>query len=384
MTTQVFKAKDVRSAIGLVAEEFGDDAIILSTKKNNGFVEIEASNNNEILTSFPRKNENEKGFSKIFFKQLDEPTYQFPKSKKFKSENYNLKEKKISKSNNSEFDFNSLKNYIDELKKEITGMILTNESSLCDNLAHSTPIQLRKVKFSPKLVNKLSYTYQGKNTEEGKVSFFRELSKKLSSSDFEIFLKSKNIFVFGNSGSGKSTLVAKLAAHISDERKQKEINFVDVSNSSTSHSEILRGYSRVLGFSMKDYKTFDFNHTEKDNEKDVVNIFEFSGDLNFSLQKINEIRNNHKNFDFCSILALQSGSNSAMIDNVWSKVSDIKPMIAITKLDECWTGAEELSAIALNNARIGIVTGTKVIIDSLLPTDENSLTKYMKENFQGV
>ena len=38
MTTQLFKAKDVRSAIGLVTEEFGDDAIILSTKNNNGIV----------------------------------------------------------------------------------------------------------------------------------------------------------------------------------------------------------------------------------------------------------------------------------------------------------------------------------------------------------
>ncbi len=58
-------------------------------------------------------------------------------------------------------------------------------------------------------------------------------------------------------------------------------------------------------------------------------------------------------------------------------------MIALTKLDECWTGAEELSALANIKARIGLVTGTRVIIDSILPADEHSLTKYMKENFQG-
>ena len=43
---------------------------------------------------------------------------------------------------------------------------------------------------------------------------------------------------------------------------------------------------------------------------------------------------------------------------------------------------QELSSIALNKARIGIFTGTKVIIDSILPANENSLAKYMKENFQ--
>ena len=40
--------------------------------------------------------------------------------------------------------------------------------------------------------------------------------------------------------------------------------------------------------------------------------------------------------------------------------------------------------LALNNARIGIVTGTKVIIDSLIQANEDSLTKYMKENFVDV
>ena len=66
------------------------------------------------------------------------------------------------------------------------------------------------------------------------------------------------------------------------------------------------------------------------------------------------------------------------------KVSDIRPMTAITKLDECWVGAEEFSSLALNNSRIGIVTGTKVIIDSIIEASEDSLTKYMKENYKNV
>ena len=49
MKTQTFKAKDVKSAINLVNDEFGEKAIILSTKKNNGFVEIEASDNDNII-----------------------------------------------------------------------------------------------------------------------------------------------------------------------------------------------------------------------------------------------------------------------------------------------------------------------------------------------
>lgn len=384
MTTQVFKAKDVRSAIGLVSEEFGDDAIILSTKRNNGFVEIEASNNNDVLASFPKKEKKDKNFSKIFFKNLNKKTYEFPRTNISKNNSPFSKKSGSEKNFFNQEHFDKLNKQIEDLKNDISGMILTNESSLCDGLSYSTPIELRKARFSSKLINQMRHTFQGKNVEEGKISFFRELSKKLASSDFSRVLNSKNIFIVGNSGSGKSTLVAKLATYISDVKKIKEINFINVSNSTTNHSELLRGYSRVLGFSMIDFKSFNFNNVIENNEKEKVNIFEFSGDISFGLQKINEIRKNYENFDFCTILALQSGSNTEMINGIWSKVSDIKPMIAITKLDECWTGAEELSAIALNKGRIGIVTGTKVIIDSILPTDENSLTKYMKENFQGV
>ena len=38
----------------------------------------------------------------------------------------------------------------------------------------------------------------------------------------------------------------------------------------------------------------------------------------------------------------------------------------------------EFSSLALNNSRIGIVTGTKVLIDSIIEANENSLTKYMR------
>ena len=382
MTTQLFKAKNMQSAIGMVNEQFGDDAIILSTKNTNGVVEIKASNDHDVIDSFAKNKQGKKDFTKLFFKNIDEKKIDSQSTKTF----IDKKESKSTRESN----YSDLKtetqvlNELDSIKKELkninnylNGMILTNETSLNDELSFTTPIKLRQQKFSHEIINKLSYSFKGKNTEEGKVSFFRELAKKLSSSDSSRLLKSKNIFIFGLSGSGKSTLVAKLATYISDNNK-KSINFIDVSNNSTSHSEILRNFSRVLGFPMKTFKDVSLSN----NNSESVNIFDFSGDIDFCLQKIKEIKNNYKEFEFCSILALQSGSNASMIKNVWAKVSDIKPMIAITKLDECWTGAEELSSLAEVRARIGIVTGTKVLIDSILPADEHSLTKYMKENFQ--
>ncbi len=381
MSTQMFKAKDMKSVMNLVNQEFGDDAIILSTKKNNGIVEVEASDNDEVIVSHKKKIMENKNFSKIFLKEVDKNA-----SSKTNKDNISFINNK-SEQNNANKDFeekilNSVKSEIATLRKEINGMIITDESGISDKLSYFTPIKLRQEKFSSEIISRLSHSFIGRNLEEGRISFFRELSKKLSSSDFSRLLKAKNIFVIGNSGSGKSTLSAKIASYLSDKKQSKNINFIEVSNSTTGNSDVLRSYSRVLGFPIKDYKLFDFNFQENDDSK--INVFDFSGDLNFGIQKIREIKNSFPSFEFCSILSVQSGSNSEMISSICDKVSDVRPMIAITKLDECWVGAEEFSSLAINNARIGLVTGTKVIIDSIIEANENSLTKYMKENFKGV
>lgn len=385
MRTQTFKAKDVKSAINLVNTEFGDRAIILSTKKNNGLVEVEASDNDEIISDHKKKIEEKKNFSNVFLKELktnslktninNENKVSYLKNKDFEDKNDNFQ-------SSSKEIFEKIRDDISSLRKEMNGMIVTDQSGISDELSHQTPIKLRQEKFSPEIINKLNYSFIGKNLEDGRVSFFRELARKLASNDFSRLLKSKNIFIFGNSGSGKSTLAAKLASYLSDAKNTKKINFFEVTNSSTGHSDVLKSYSRVLGFSLNDYKAFDFkNYTDND---EWINIFDFSGEMNFSIQKIKEIKNSFPSFDFCSILTVQSGSNSEMINGITKKVEDIRPMVAITKLDECWVGAEEFSSLALNNSRIGMVTGTKVIIDSIIEANENALTKYMKDNFENV
>jgi flagellar biosynthesis GTPase FlhF len=375
MKTQLFKAKDMKSAINLVNNQFGENAVILSTRKNNGVVEVEASDSDDAIHKHQEKIKEKESFSKVFMKEI-----------KNKSDNISFigKENKENFLNDQKIDvYEKIRNEITSLRDDLSRMVLTDQTGISDELSYLTPIKLRQEKFLPELINQLSYSFIGKNSEDGRISFFRELSRKLSSNDITRMINSKNIFIFGNSGSGKSTLSAKIASYLSDKKSTKEINFIDVSGSGSTHSDVLRSYSRVLGFPIKDHKYFDFNEN-KNSDNSKINIFDFSGDLNFSLQKIKEIKNSFPSFQFCSILALPSGSNSEMIKGLCDNISEVRPMVAITKLDECWVGAEEFSSLALNKARIGLVTGTKVIINSVIEANENSLTKYMKENFKGV
>ena len=163
MTTQMFKAKNMKSAMTLVNEEFGDNAVILSTKNSNGLVEIEASDNDEVIKSFPQKKIRNQDFSDIFMKKMDNEKFQANKlnfSKGYSSVDRN--DAKSYSEENMKMDMNNLYRGLKEIQNEIKGMVLTDESSLCDSLSYETPIRLRQDNFSSEIINKLNYSYRGK------------------------------------------------------------------------------------------------------------------------------------------------------------------------------------------------------------------------------
>ena len=53
---------------------------------------------------------------------------------------------------------------------------------------------------------------------------------------------------------------------------------------------------------------------------------------------------------------------------------------SLSKLEECEIGPEEFSKLAELNSKIGIITGTNDIVNSLALSSENVLTQYLKEN----
>ena len=77
MKTQLFKARDMKTAMNLVNDEYGDKAIILSTKRNNGVVEVEASDNDKVIETHKKKVEEKKNFSKVFNKEIITPGIRF-------------------------------------------------------------------------------------------------------------------------------------------------------------------------------------------------------------------------------------------------------------------------------------------------------------------
>ena len=75
--------------------------------------------------------------------------------------------------------FEKIRDDISSLRKEMNGMIVTDQSGISDELSHQTPIKLRQEKFSPEIINKLNYSFIGKNLEDGRVSFLENYQENL-------------------------------------------------------------------------------------------------------------------------------------------------------------------------------------------------------------
>ena len=115
--------------------------------------------------------------------------------------------------------------------------------------------------------------------------------------------------------------------------------------------------------------------------KSFLIIGDVAGDIETGNKIIESLEARHGDNDICSILCLQSGSSKEMIENTWKKIKAQRPIIALTKSDECNLSSMAMSKIAELKGKIGLVSGTRSIVDSLLFTNSDILAKYMKENF---
>ena len=377
--TTVIKAKDTASAMEKVVRELGEDCVILSTKKVNGQVSITASNSKKAKDAV-KKRYDKKKFANI---------YKFNSGKlDIKNNIINSPQKKLSEDTTSAPSF--LGTHYKDIIKEEMGILLEKIDKKLENIYitdnyknynFSNFLKLKQAGFTNKILEKLLDKNQNNSYEESRVNFFRKLSENLSSPFPERIFNSKLILVTGTSGSGKTTMAAKIASAIVDKLGRHNIVLAELCRNSKSASEDLKSFARLLNIPITNQlKNGDLSDTMilNDNAKIVVDL---AGDIETGNKIIESLEARHGDNNICSILCLQSGSSTEMIENTWKKIKAQRPIIALTKSDECNLSSMAMSKIAELKGKVGLVSGTRSIVDSLLFTNSDILAKYMKENF---
>ena len=377
--TTTYKAKDTSTAMEKVIAELGEDCVILSTKKKNNMIEITASNSPKYKSAV-KKRYNKDKFSNIY--NLKSGKLKINEEKLKKIEPYNT--------NGSNFNVGEIKKVIrkeaetilDKMDKKLENIYLTDYKNISKNIIFSSFLKLKQIGFSSNVLEK--YFEKPENDasfQTSKFKFYRKISEIIAAPFPERILNSKLIMVTGPSGSGKTTIAAKIASSIVDRSGRNNIVLAELCRNSNTATEDLKSFARLLNIPITNrLQNGDLSDTMilNDNAKIVVDL---AGNIEAGNRVIEELENRHGDKNICSILCLQSGSSSEMIETTLNKVKAQRPIIALTKSDECNISPATISHLAMKKGKIGLVSGTRSIVDSLLFTNSDILAKFMKENF---
>ena len=377
--TTTVKAKDTSTAMEKVISELGEECVILSTKKKNNMIEITASNSPKYRSAVKKRYNKEK-FTNIY--KL--------KSGKLNISKNMIKTPETQNNNNSKINLNLFNKLIktesslllEKIDKKLENIYLTDYKNISKNVIFSNFLKLKQLGFLTEVLDKY---YDNLENEESfqvsKFKFFRKISEALTAPYPERILNSKLILVTGPSGSGKTTIAAKIASSIVDKCGRNNIVLAELCRNSKKASENLKSFARLLNVPITNsLQNGDLSDTMilNDNARIVVDL---AGNIETGNKVIEELEERHGDKNICSILCLQSGSSPEMIQSTLDKVKAQRPIIALTKSDECNISPATLSQLIIKKGKIGLVSGTKSIVDSLLFTDTNILAKFMKENF---
>ena len=110
-------------------------------------------------------------------------------------------------------------------------------------------------------------------------------------------------------------------------------------------------------------------------------VVDVASDRTDAVEKIHSIQSHLGASEVSTLLAIPGSTSHSMISTTISRFNAINPLVVLTKLDECETKPAEFSALAENNVKIALLSGTKSVIDPAVFASENILLQYLQENF---
>ena len=390
MTQHKVISEDSLSAMDEISKVLGKDAVILSTKKLNGKIEIIGSND---ITDILKSQKNTKISSeKLKFKELftKQPIEQ--NKKKSYEKNNNVKKIENSpteftkineESQKDNINFDIMNGFKSEIKTLLNNMIITDIDCVSNSLDKSLYLKLLRKGFSKQIINSAFKKLESLEMPKNEINFYKLVSKKLVFPSKEKINESDVIFVTGFTGVGKTTLSSKIVSYLLDNKtymnETKNISLINFSNKSANNMTDLINFGRLLN--VKVHSLSNINDLKKflDANRNRKLIVDVSREFIMNEDFMNFLEDSSENINYSLILTIQANANRRTISDQMDLFRNLQPIIALTKLDESYVGSEELSIFAEINSKIGLLSSSKNIIDALAFAKDEILAQYMKE-----
>jgi flagellar biosynthesis protein FlhF len=265
----------------------------------------------------------------------------------------------------------SVNKRIATLEDTLSGMMITEPDGLNPELQASTAVQLKRAGYDSSTISRLRPAYAGLPYEAGITAFLDMLGGELSTL----------LYVVGATGSGRTTLAAKLAASLKGMHPGKEIALASLNNAQTELDSKLKNFARILNLPTTLLRPdIPIQNFDKMTDFDML-VIDVCLPADEAVEHIVKAATHLGESQMGCLLSIPGGTSSKMIELTLQRFATLHPTVALTKLDECETGAAEFSMLANYQARIGVLSGTRAVIDALAFATDSVLGQYLKENF---
>ena len=380
MTQHKVLSDDSMTAMDEIARVLGQDAVILSTKKIGEKIEIVGSNDIKDILKSNKKNQKKPNFKELF---SNVPLSENKTEKKINSPIKNKNDDKLLVEQNliSTVEFENFKY---EIKSILDNSIIADLTSLNSHIDDTNFIKLLKKGYSKKTINNIFQNLNKKELPRSINNFYNNLSDKLTYDLKDKLLNSKSIFITGLTGVGKTTICAKVASYFLDQtispHDDNNIGLVTLGKTSPNKISNLFNFGRVLNLNVNSFskiEDLDKYLLENQNKINIVDISkDYMTDKNFNNYfKIKLLKNRN-----LLLNVIQSGINSKSLENQMSYLHGLQPVHVLTKLDEIMINSCDFSMYNDLDCKIGLLSGTNDIIDSIAFANSQILAQYMKEN----
>ena len=365
MSKLTVQAMDSAAAMDEIVNKLGPDAVILSTTKVNGKVVMEASADSSLGHKQPSV---EKKFADIFSdKMINTPSKKSPLTVSERTP------PPVS-------ELNSLRKQMIEFQDMLNGLFITDLNGTNQDLSSNSRVILQQVGFSAQILNDFKSSYLGLAYHDGCKAFLTDLTSHLTHSNSEGLLLKKLIFVTGQSGTGRTTLVGKLTAMLKENYPNKEVITVEMRSEGQRESNRLQDFGRLLNNQVYTVNTETPSSDFKKIKNNEIMLVDVALPIGQAISKLAKIYQDLGSQDISVIATIPASTSSNMIKLTMSELKFLSPMVALTKLDECDVTTSEFSSLAIADAKIGLFSASKSIVDAPIFASEGVLMQYLQEN----
>ena len=380
MTQHKVLSDDSMTAMDEIARVLGQDAVILSTKKIGGKIEIIGSNDIKDILKSSKKNQKKTNFKELFSKvPLSKNLLNVNNSSTIKNNNdsdLSIEQNFISKKD--------LENFKHEIKSILNDSIITDLTSLNSHIDNTNFVKLLKEGYSKQTINNVFEQLNKQEISRSISNFYSVLSNKLTYDLKDKLLNSKTILVTGLTGVGKTTICAKIASYLLDQsissHNNDNITFLNLGKTSPNKISNLFNFGRVLNlkvYSFSKIEDLDKYLTKNQNKMTIVDISkDFLVDQKFN----NYLKITLSDHRKLLLNVIQSGINFKSLEKQMNYLDKLNPINVLTKLDETIVNSYDFSMYHDLNCKLGLLSGTNNIIDSIAFANSLILAQYMKEN----